>query len=55
MNYNRIGLFAVAFEFGSLSVIERYAFRGLENSLKEIYLKNNVLTEVNFKRNPFEK
>jgi hypothetical protein len=40
------GLYAVAFEFGGLTRVTRDAFRGLENSLKEIYLKNNLLEEV---------
>ena len=40
------GLYAVAFEFGSLQIIRKDAFRGLENSLKEVYLKNNLLNQV---------
>lgn len=40
------GLYAVAFEFGALSVIKRDAFRGVENSLKELYLKNNPIDQV---------
>ena len=40
------GLYAIAFEFGGLTYIEQHAFRGLEGSLKELYFKNNQLTEV---------
>jgi hypothetical protein len=37
---------AIAFEFGGLNIIEQHAFRGLEKSLKGLYFKNNMLTEV---------
>ncbi len=39
-------LYAVAFVFGNLNVVERDAFKGLEGSLKEIYLRNNHLNSV---------
>jgi hypothetical protein len=46
-NYLKSGLYAIAFEFGGLSLIQLNAFRGLEGSLKEIYLKKNKFIQVN--------
>ncbi len=43
---NFTDLYAIAISFGSLSVIERNAFNGVERSLKELRIRNNRLSKI---------